>query len=280
AGGRRALTYDGVVTDKHGRVLVSLMGVEMMELKEHPPFPGMISEEIVLVEAVERARDQRPEEFITRLLTEEEANEYAEKKVPKRANEWIAGRVAAKTAVLSAIAGSVQGYDGNGNAPLGSTIRIVTDGNRKPIAELTDRPGEAVAAVSISHSNGVAMAAASTEPGFVGLGVDVEKVEERADSWVQDYFTGEEIAIAGRSDDRPRTLTAIWALKEAALKAIGTGLAFDMKDIRISELKPDGHATLEFRNEAAEYLENTLSGSVEACTENRNGLVIARVTIR
>ncbi|MFH0821401.1 MAG: SDR family NAD(P)-dependent oxidoreductase, partial [Pseudomonadota bacterium] len=74
AGGRRALTYDGVVTDKHGRVLVSLMGVEMMELKEHPPFPGMISEEIVLVEAVERARDQRPEEFITRLLTEEEAN--------------------------------------------------------------------------------------------------------------------------------------------------------------------------------------------------------------
>jgi phosphopantetheinyl transferase (holo-ACP synthase) len=72
----------------------------------------------------------------------------------------------------------------------------------------------------------------------------------------------------------------MWCLKEAVLKAMGTGLSFDLKDICVSRLDDSGRANLEFRNEAAGYVKQNGQGTVEARVEDKEGIVVARVLIR
>lgn len=161
-----------------------------------------------------------------------------------------------------------------------NNIRIVQDEQGKPIGELSVKPGLEISSISLSHSNGLAMAAATIPGTFEGLGIDLEKVEVRSEAWVQDYFTEEEIHAAGDSSSRWIELTRMWCLKEAALKAIGTGLRFDLRDINVAALDRVGRAKLEFRNEAAKHIEKASTGQFEARAEEKDGIVIARVIIR
>jgi phosphopantetheinyl transferase len=77
--------------------------------------------------------------------------------------------------------------------------------------------------VSLAHSGGVGVAWAA--PG-VDVGIDVEKVGERSPRFAEAVLTEREATMVahmpGSMDER---LTTLWALKEAAAKAEGTGLA-------------------------------------------------------
>jgi phosphopantetheine--protein transferase-like protein len=260
--------------DRDGNPLVELKGVEMVELEAAPGFPGKVFEQTVQVAGIVKEMENAPEAFLSRVLHDEEAKEHTKKMTPKRAAEWLAGRVAVKKSVQRFLAAS------NEPAVQEKGIRIVQDDQGKPRVELVGRPGPKMADISISHSNGLAMAAAAGPNSFVGFGVDVEKIEARSDAWVKDYFTDEEIRAAGDGENKWVALTGMWSLKEAALKAMGTGLRFDLKDVRIVNLDELGKAQLEFCNEADKHLEGMAGADLEARVHEQNGLVFARVLIR
>ena len=86
--------------------------------------------------------------------------------------------------------------------------------------------------------------------------------------------------LAGEGEQRWTEFARMWCLKEAALKAMGTGLRFDLRDITVAGVNDFGRAQLEFHNEAARYLEENGYRQLEARVEEKEGLVIARVIIR
>jgi phosphopantetheine--protein transferase-like protein len=271
---RTVLKFNGIVRDARGRVIMSMEGVEMMEFGPLPGFPRRIYQEFTPVADVTRQLEDAPQEFLRDHLAEDEIQEHAGKKTPKRASEWLAGRVALKHCLQRLVA------NGENSAPLSKNIRIVQDELGKPIAELIDSPGTTLGDISLSHSNGLAMAVASATGCFAGLGVDVEKIEERSASWAEDYFTEEEIRAADESGNRTLALTGMWSLKEAFLKALGTGLRFDLKDVRITEVDDMGRATLDLGSEARQHLESHSPGTIEARLEHQDNVVIAKVMIR
>ncbi|MFH1112944.1 MAG: SDR family NAD(P)-dependent oxidoreductase [Pseudomonadota bacterium] len=272
--GRVVLRFDGTIRDAEGNLMVTLKGVEMIELEQSPGFPRRVFEEMLPVDRVTKDFEAGAGGGPADLLSEEESREHARKAVPKRAAEWLAGRIALKKSVQRLLAAS------GGAAPAGRSIRIVQDDQGKPVAELIEQPGVLVGDVSLSHSNGLAVAAAADPRAFAGLGIDVEKVETRSDVWIRDYFSDGEIRAAGDNSERWLQLTRMWCLKEAVLKAMGTGLSFDLRDICVAGLDDSGRARLEFRNEAATYWEQNGRGTVEARVEDTEGIVTARVLIR
>jgi 4'-phosphopantetheinyl transferase len=95
---------------------------------------------------------------------------------------------------------------------------------------------------SLSHTRGLVAAAIASHG---KLGVDVEKIDlAKADlSVANTYFAPSEIVILQRTSEaeRPNLFFRLWTLKEAYLKAIGTGLdtaldsfAFAFDPVRIS----------------------------------------------
>ncbi|MDD5209024.1 MAG: 4'-phosphopantetheinyl transferase superfamily protein [Elusimicrobiales bacterium] len=142
-------------------------------------------------------------------LSPSEALRYAAFRMEKRRSEWLAGRLAAKTLLAAAAPEKKL-----------SSYEITID--------RLGRPACGGALLSISHSNGWALAA--VKPGSAFLGADLEKIEERHPAWYRDYFHLSELP---KPD--PSEATRIWAIKEALLKALGLGLMADPMDIRTDE---------------------------------------------
>ena len=142
-------------------------------------------------------------------LSPAEALRHAAFRMEKRRSEWLAGRLAAKTL----LAGS--GVPG----PL-SSLEIGMDHLGRPSC------GENL--LSISHSNGWALAA--FKPGSAFLGADLEKIEERHPAWYRDYFHPSELPAPD-----PSAATRLWTIKEALMKALGLGLTADPLTIKVGE---------------------------------------------
>ena len=225
---RAVLTFDGVIRDREGNTIIRLENIEMIELEAAKGFPARIFESFQPVAEVVKHLEKRPKAFLKENLDKDEVKEHSTKTVPKRAHEWLAGRVALKRTVQRALAS-------NGDkAPDRNTIRIVQDDLGNPSAEIAGKSEDRLNEISLSHSNGLAFAAASVPGAFQGLGVDIEKVEKRKKAWINDYFTPEEISSAGNNHNQWVRLTMLWSLKEAFVKAIGAGLRFDLRDIQVN----------------------------------------------
>lgn len=143
-------------------------------------------------------------------LSPSEAAVYAAFRMEKRRKEWLAGRLAAKS-LLAAEHGAekLDAYE------------IVQD--------KLGRPSCGGRLLSISHSNGWAMAALNPG-GAIFLGADLEKTEPRHPAWYKDYFNRSELP-----EPEPSAATRIWTIKEALMKALGLGLMADPLDIRTGE---------------------------------------------
>jgi len=148
-------------------------------------------------------------------LSEREAAVYAAFRIAKRKSEWLAGRLAAKSLMAELDGGKdLAGFE------------IASD--------LLGRPSCGLTLLSISHSNGWAMAA--LKPGSAFLGVDLEKIEERHPAWYSDYFHPSELPKPDPSEG-----TRLWAIKEALMKALGLGLMADPLNIKAAgEIKFSG----------------------------------------
>ncbi len=271
---RSRFKFDGWIKDRDGNLMISLYGVEMIELEAKARFVGKLHESTVEIGTLIPDDESfgRPE--ILEFLTPDEIAEAKSKPSGKRQKEWLSGRIALKRSVSRLLA-----MEGKGGAPA-TDIRIFQDDFGKPFAELASQSGTRIGALSLTHSNGVAMAAAASVEHFAGFGIDVEKVERRTESWVGDYFDETEITLAGAGLDRWSTLNAIWSLKEASLKAIGVGLRYDLKDVIVSNIDSCGRARLEFRNQAGEAVNRMGLSEIEAWVEFRNDLVVARALMK
>ena len=108
------------------------------------------------------------------------------------------------------------------------------------LAELGD-PQRGLPAVLVAGTNGKGSVAATVEAidreaGYrTGLYTSphLEEVEERHPSFAETWFTPTEQARLVGAD----ALTRAWAVKEAVLKALGTGMALSPRDVEVVALR-------------------------------------------
>lgn len=152
------------------------------------------------------------------ILGRRELAEYRAMKPGERRAEWIFGRAVAKDAVRAWIKRRY-GLD-----IYPADVCITPDASGKPIATgFWTEQVKTVPRLSISHKNGVAMAVAAAG----SVGIDLETITERAEGFENVAFSNDERAILTRINggcDRHEWLTRAWCAKEAAGKAVGTGL--------------------------------------------------------
>jgi acyl transferase domain-containing protein len=150
------------------------------------------------------------ERIARRFLGEPERAEY-ERQTPRRKRSWLAGRIAAKDAVRALLWRL-------GHGPLFPVeITIANEPSGRPVVRTNT--GRALR-VSIAHKGDVAVAMACEER---SVGIDIERIESRGDSFAEVSFTADELRLV-RDEPRDEAWTRLWSAKEAAAKAAGTGL--------------------------------------------------------
>ncbi|MCP4806816.1 MAG: SDR family NAD(P)-dependent oxidoreductase [Proteobacteria bacterium] len=162
-------------------------------------------------------------------LQADELAELCSRGTEKRIGDRIAGRIAAKRA-LSALTGA---------PPLSIRIRALPTG--QPVSEIDGQPGPGI---SISHSGGRAVALASATE---RVGVDLEQIEARHPSFVDEWFSAEERELLGEDTVR---ITTAWAAKEAILKALGRGMQLNPRQIDVRAIH-EGEVEVVLRDDVA-----------------------------
>jgi acyl transferase domain-containing protein len=126
--------------------------------------------------------------------------------------QWMLGRIAAKDAVRFR-----QWDAGHTDVhPIELTVR--NDPSGRPFVDLRPGRGLVPSAVSIAHTGEVGVAIAG--PVGAQVGIDVVEIAPRDDSTIRYALTDAEVAQL----DGDVSVARIWAAKEAAGKALGTGL--------------------------------------------------------
>jgi phosphopantetheinyl transferase len=145
-----------------------------------------------------------------RYLGEGERAEY-ERQPPRGQRAWLSGRIAAKDAVRDLLWRA-------GHGPLFPVeVTVANEASGRPVV---DAPHGRDLRISIAHKDDVAVAVACEGR---AVGIDVERVEPRADSFAELAFTPEELRFV-EGEPRDESWTRLWSAKEAAAKAAGTGL--------------------------------------------------------
>ncbi len=149
-----------------------------------------------------------------------------------RRTEWLFGRIAAKEAVRRFLKDYYQARWSNAD------IRIWADGSGKPHAlgawndYLTTKLD-----IAIAHTAQfvVAVVAANAH-----VGVDVESVQrDLSEEFAAGVFTPEEMDLAAEAADASQALIKFWCAKEAVSKALGTGIRYSPKEMRVADFMAD-----------------------------------------
>ncbi|MEE9611893.1 MAG: 4'-phosphopantetheinyl transferase superfamily protein, partial [Desulfatiglandales bacterium] len=184
----------------------------------------------VRISLVEGALKADEEELLREQLTGEEIKRYRSLKHPKRRLEWLAGRIVAK--------GAIRIYLGS-NAPLPSAIEVESSPDNAPhIVIKGEEADSALPHISISHSSDMAVAVAAQS---LGVGIDVEEITESILEIADEFSTNEEVERVSKctGPDRLIVLVSIWAVKEAARKAVGPQTC-SMKELVLREARKEG----------------------------------------
>jgi malonyl CoA-acyl carrier protein transacylase/phosphopantetheinyl transferase len=138
----------------------------------------------------------------------------------KRRAQWLMGRIAAKEALLRLASRAL------GMTLRGCEIEIEADREGRPAARARKLVvAGATPAISIAHAGDHVVAAATFA--FEGLGIDVE-VPRQPDADLRAGFSDEELALVP-----PASLLPLWCAKEAAAKALGSGLRGAPREWRV-----------------------------------------------
>ncbi|MCK5303952.1 MAG: polyketide synthase dehydratase domain-containing protein, partial [Candidatus Heimdallarchaeota archaeon] len=166
---------------------------------------------------------QTPEEII-RYMKSQEKTAFQKIKNNKRKMEYLAGLIAAKE-LYSQI---------EKNPEVFGKIEIRKTAKGQPyIYNLKDKKKSDLF-ISISHSENYALAAIGSKP----LGIDIEKIEDRNESFYKEAFTERE---RGTISNDKELGTVYWTIKEAVSKALGEGLNISLHDIEITDNKKNNN---------------------------------------
>ena len=172
------------------------------------------------------------------LAPEERAESRALSGPEARATLRLWGRVAAKDAVRML-------RDAQGQPPVyPADLRIVPDERGRPwVRSLAEPERTDLPAVSIAHTEGVALAIASADPD-ARLGIDVEAIAERSDEFERLAFDADErarldvVAGPGAGPGRAEWIARFWCAREAVAKATGLGLVGGPKSLSVVGADP------------------------------------------
>ncbi len=118
-----------------------------------------------------------------------------------------------------------------------------------------------------------------------GIGTDIAEVS-RFEKWVKNpdmfmrFFNSAEIMEGGNESARCQHYAVRFAAKEAFSKALGTGLAFDLKDVFITN-NPEGKPILNVQGSAKKLLEEKagLSYNIHVSLSHEKEYALAFVVI-
>lgn len=147
-------------------------------------------------------------------------------KFEKRRNDWLLGRWTSKLLLQQVLFPE---------AAL-NKIEIRKGPNREPLVYYREHPVSS--RLSISHSHGRAFCVLVKED--MRMGCDLEKVENRNESFIRDYFTNSERRSFGAHYHsllgQDTFFTLLWSAKECVMKACLTGLSIPPKDLELKQI--------------------------------------------
>jgi phosphopantetheine--protein transferase-like protein len=150
-----------------------------------------------------------------------------------RRSEWLFGRAAAKDAVRQLL------KERDGRAVFPADIEICQDADGRPFAHLVGSGDPAIMpSISIAHSDGRAVALAGWCAEGERLGIDIERIRPRDEAFQEIAFSQDELALldACSGSARDEWVARLWCAKEAAAKALGTGLAEGPRSLQARNL--------------------------------------------
>jgi 4'-phosphopantetheinyl transferase len=152
-------------------------------------------------------------------LSEEERCVLSGLRFEKRRNDWRLGRWTAKKVIAQCLSQV-------NLKPSLLKIRAAADG--APEAFYDNKPLDI--SISISHAAQRSLCAAG--PKEYSVGCDLEVLDPREDSLIQDYFTPEEIELCHKAKDKTVVTNLIWSAKESMLKSLREGLRMDTRSVQ------------------------------------------------
>ncbi len=172
----------------------------------------------------ERWTSAASRELIARRFLDSHEREQWNQLGPRRRRGWLLGRIAIKDAVRNFL----RERDGRDRFPIEVAVRAASSG--RPRIEIYGESADDLR-VSVAHKPDIAVA-------IVGegrdVGIDIETIEARGDGFASLAFHDHERELA-RGADEAEWQTRLWAAKEAAAKAAGTGLEGNPRRFRVRE---------------------------------------------
>ncbi len=162
-----------------------------------------------------------------RILNQPELREY-ESLSPRRKRSWLNGRIAAKDAVRHYL------WRKHGHRALFPKELLISNApNGQPcVRPHITAPYIQPLHISISHKGRWAAAIAASHP----VGIDIETIEPRPDSFLALAFAAGELELLP-SEDRDEWIARAWAAKEAVGKLGGTGLNGNPRSLRLDAIR-------------------------------------------
>jgi phosphopantetheinyl transferase len=192
--------------------------------------PAARRAQVYAVQAVEGHADLLAPAVVAAALTAHEQRALAALRSPRgRQAEWVAARLAAKLAVRAYL------WRESGPPVTLREVEIAKDSHGRPHAGGEWERTVAAPAISLTHSEGVAMAIAAPPDGGPGAGIDLQRVAGRPGGFDAIAFTPGERALlaAARSEASDEWRTLLWCAKEATAKALGRGLIEGPRSVEI-----------------------------------------------
>jgi phosphopantetheinyl transferase len=156
--------------------------------------------------------------IMRRYLSAVERADYLRRN-PRAARQWLLGRIAVKDAVRQWL------WDTGAGPVFPIEITVYNDASGRPrVVGPFNEPPE----VSLAHTGSLAAALVGHPETPSGVGIDIERIEDRDDRTVAAILTDAERALIDNlcpsGPRRAGWVTRFWAAKEAVAKAVGTGL--------------------------------------------------------
>ncbi|WP_435838884.1 beta-ketoacyl synthase N-terminal-like domain-containing protein [Streptomyces abikoensis] len=172
---------------------------------------------------------------VRNLMGGAERRAYAERP-PRGRRQWLLGRIAAKDAVRHHL------WQRGAGPVFPAEIRVRNDAAGRPHPEGVHGRELPPLALSLAHCEEAAVALVRPA-GAAPVGIDIEEIAERPAATRDAVLADDERTLLDRLGGGPRALTRVWAAKEAAAKAEGTGLMGRPRDFRV-RLDEDGRTTV------------------------------------
>jgi phosphopantetheinyl transferase len=178
----------------------------------------------------------------------------------RRRNEFVLGRIAMKDALRRWLA-----RPSGGEMPHPASIVLGATAEGKPFFQPIPG-GSAMPEVSVAHSEGRAVAVVSP----FAAGIDLEPVSRPVTRILGDFALPEELRLleelAAAAPSDGAWPTRLWCAKEAAGKALGTGLAGRPRDFELVHAEQTGRMRIRHRPSGQQ---------LDVVATDRDGMIVA-----